>query len=175
MTRAPRHPHSFPSVIRARVLSAGCQLQKRRLRHQPAPRPAFRAQDAARRHTSGLDKPKQHTRSLRGMGSVRPPRLLSLYFCNNFTRYNPNANLFAFAQGVVEFSSTSSLIPNYKIRVVNLYRWGRNTSYVGVVLELVVFAYISFFFITETRQVLRIGITAYAPFTPIPNSVFSTI
>jgi hypothetical protein len=84
--------------------------------------------------------------------------------------YNPNANLFAFAQGVVEFSSTSSLIPNYKIRVVNLYRWGRNTSYVGVVLELVVFAYISFFFITETRQVLRIGITEYAPFTPIPNS-----
>jgi hypothetical protein len=35
--------------------------------------------------------------------------------------YNPNANLFVFAQGVVEFSSTSSLIPRYKIRVVNLY------------------------------------------------------
>jgi hypothetical protein len=94
-----------------------------------------------------------------------------LYFCNNFTRYNPNANLFAFAQGVVEFSSTSSLIPNYKIRVVNLYRWGRNASYVGVVLELVVFAYISFFFITETRQVLRIGITAYAP-SPQYQTVF---
>jgi hypothetical protein len=75
--------------------------------------------------------------------------------------YNPNANLFAFAQGVVEFSSTSSLIPNYKIRVVNLYRWGRSTSYVGVILELVVFGYISFFFITETRQVLRVGLKSY--------------
>ncbi len=75
--------------------------------------------------------------------------------------YNPNANLFVFAQGVVEFSQTSSLIPNYKIRVVNLYRWGRATSYVGVVLELVVFAYVSFFFITETREVMRIGIKAY--------------
>jgi len=92
--------------------------------------------------------------------------------------YNPNANLFVFAQGVVEFSSTSSLIPRYKIRVVNLYvrtrflhcffcnkvnmyRWGRATSYVGVVLELVVFAYVSFFFITETREVWRIGIKAY--------------
>ncbi len=75
--------------------------------------------------------------------------------------YNPNANLFAFAQGVVEFSSTSSLIPNYKIRVVNLYRWGRNSSSAGVILELVVFAYITFFFITETREVLRIGIKSY--------------
>ncbi len=75
--------------------------------------------------------------------------------------YNPNANLFAFAQGVVEFSSTSSLIPSYKIRVVNLYRWGRNSSYAGVILELVVFGYIIFFFITETRDVLRVGIKAY--------------
>jgi hypothetical protein len=75
--------------------------------------------------------------------------------------YNPNANLFAFAQGVVEFSSTSSLIPNYKIRVVNLYRWGRATSSLGVILELVVFAYISFFFITETSTVMRIGISSY--------------
>jgi hypothetical protein len=42
-----------------------------------------------------------------------------------------------------------------------MYRWGRATSYVGVVLELVVFAYVSFFFITETREVWRIGIKAY--------------
>ena len=39
--------------------------------------------------------------------------------------------------------------------------WGRSTSYVGVILELVVFAYISFFFITETRQVMHVGLKSY--------------
>jgi len=71
-----------------------------------------------------------------------------------FTLYNPATNLVLDYVMQWESPSTGGFVPLVQTRAVNLYRWGRTKSLIGLCLEMITFAIVLFLWGLE---ILRIG------------------
>merc|ERR1711871_22858 len=62
---------------------------------------------------------------------------------------------------VAEMPASAGMIPVATIRVVNLFRWGRTSSLIGLVLECIVFGFVMSYIIIEYRNIKRLTFGNY--------------